>query len=262
MAMAAVLVTSAVGIKVGAVLLLALTVLFRCANSRNAPFRDLVEDDTRATCGSFFYNSQVNNDQGWTVVPAECVDGVGEYMEGFQYNVDTEGVTQAALNFLKSLKPEGDGKDVVVFDIDETSLSNLPYYRNHKYGGEIYNNTAFNLWVDEGKAPAVPAILQLFNNLQAANFGIVFLTGRPESQRSITTKNLESAGYKNWTQLILKSPGEGGTTAAVYKSKKRTELNAQGYHIYSSVGDQWSDITGPYVGNRTFKVPNLMYFIA
>lgn len=53
-----------------------------------------------------------------------------------------------------------------------------------------------------------------------------------------------------------------GTTAVVYKSKKRTELSAKGYHIYSSVGDQWSDITGPFVGNRTFKVPNPMYFIA
>ena len=60
----------------------------------------------------------------------------------------------------------------------------------------------------------------------------------------------------------VRSPEESGTTAVYYKSKKRTELAEKGYHIYSSVGDQWSDITGPYVGNRTFKVPNPMYFIA
>jgi acid phosphatase len=190
------------------------------------------------------------------------VDGIGAYMEGAQYIADAEGVNQAALSFLKSLQLNGDGKDVVVFDIDETALSNLPYYRNHKYGGEPYNYTAYSLWVAEGQAPALPTILQLVEDLQAANFGIVFLSGRSESQRSITTKNLEQVGYKGWIQLILKSPEEGGTTAAVYKSKKRTELSAQGYHIYSTIGDQWSDITGPYVGNRTFKVPNPMYFIA
>lgn len=67
-------------------------------------------------------------------MPAECVGLVGAYMEGPQFKADSLGLSQAAETFLKSLKPEGDGKDVVVFDIDETSLSNLPYYRKHKYG--------------------------------------------------------------------------------------------------------------------------------
>jgi predicted secreted acid phosphatase len=70
--------------------------------------------------------------------------------------------------------------------------------------GEEYNDTTFDLWVENGTAPAVPAILQLFNALKAAKFGVVFLTGRSESQREITTKNLYGAGYKNWTELILK----------------------------------------------------------
>lgn len=67
-------------------------------------------------------------------MPEECVEGVGQYMEGSQFGADSTGVSTAAEEYLKSLKPIGDGKDVVIFDIDETSLSNLPYYRNHKYG--------------------------------------------------------------------------------------------------------------------------------
>jgi len=55
-------------------------------------------------------------------------------MEGPHFGADAAGVSQAAQSFLESLKPEGDEKDVVVFDIDETALSNLPYYREHKYG--------------------------------------------------------------------------------------------------------------------------------
>ncbi|KAG0625874.1 hypothetical protein M758_2G085800 [Ceratodon purpureus] len=239
--------------------LLVLSVLSKTADGRKLIPRLLAQ---KTTCGSFFYNSQVNNDQGWKTVPEECVDGVGAYMEGSQFQADASGVSTAAEAYLTSITPTGDGKDIVVFDIDETALSNLPYYRQHKYGGEAFNSTPFDLWVEEGTAPAVPATLELFNTLIAAKFGVVFLTGRSESQREITVTNLYRAGYTNWTELILKSPEESGTTAVVYKSKKRTELAEKGYHIYSSVGDQWSDITGPYVGNRTFKVPNPMYFIA
>lgn len=50
-----------------------------------------------------------------------------------------------------------------------------------------------------------------------------------------------------------------GITAVQYKSKKRTELVKNGYII---VGDQWSDLIGENVGNRTFKVPDPMYYVA
>ena len=62
------------------------------------------------------------------------MDGVGAYMEGAQFQADASGVSTAAEAYLTSITPTGDGKDIVVFDIDETALSNLPYYRQHKYG--------------------------------------------------------------------------------------------------------------------------------
>lgn len=55
---------------------------------------------------------------------------------------------------------------------------------------------------------------------------------------------------------------ESGTTAVVYKSKKRKELEAQGYRILGNMGDQWSDLLGTHVGNHTFKVPDPMYYIS
>jgi predicted secreted acid phosphatase len=72
--------------------------------------------------------------QGWQTVPEECVGIVGAYMEGPQFKADSSGATTAAETFLQSVTLSGDGKDIVVFDIDETALSNLPYYRKHKYG--------------------------------------------------------------------------------------------------------------------------------
>jgi len=46
-----------------------------------------------------------------------------------------------------------------------------------------------------------------------------------------------------------------------YKSDVRKQLEEEGYRIWGNVGDQWSDIKGDYLGNRTFKLPNPMYFV-
>lgn len=47
----------------------------------------------------------------------------------------------------------------------------------------------------------------------------------------------------------------------VFKSTKRKELEDAGYTIIGNIGDQWSDFSGTNVGNRTFKLPNPMYYI-
>ena len=52
-----------------------------------------------------------------------------------------------------------------------------------------------------------------------------------------------------------------GQGAILYKSKRREELVEEGYRIWGNVGDQWTDLQGDYKGNRTFKLPNPMYFV-
>jgi len=47
-----------------------------------------------------------------------------------------------------------------------------------------------------------------------------------------------------------------------YKSKHRAELVMMGYRIIGNIGDQWSDLLGPYPGLRTFKLPDPMYYIS
>lgn len=48
----------------------------------------------------------------------------------------------------------------------------------------------------------------------------------------------------------------------MYKSAKRAELVKAGYRIVGNIGDQWSDVLGEFVGWRTFKLPDPMYYIA
>ncbi|KAF7136028.1 hypothetical protein RHSIM_Rhsim08G0228500 [Rhododendron simsii] len=216
------------------------------------------------SCLSWRLAVETDNIRDWDLVPEACENYVGHYMLGHQYRKDCNAVGYSALQYAKSLKLTGDGKDIWVFDIDETALSNLPYYARPEngFGAKEYNATSFNEWIEEGIAPPVPAVLKLYQKLLPLGFKIVFISGTSEKYRKIRISNLKLAGYHTWEKLILKPTSESGATAVVYKSAKRKELVEAGYRILGNTGDQWSDLFGTYVGNRTFKVPDPMYYIS
>ncbi|XVF26871.1 hypothetical protein REPUB_Repub14bG0057100 [Reevesia pubescens] len=216
------------------------------------------------SCLSWRLGVETNNVVGWIKVPEECEDYVGHYMLGDQYRKDSRVVANQALLYAQSLSLSRgrDGKDIWVFDIDETTLSNLPYFAQHGFGVEPYNLTLFRKWVMEGKAPALPESLKLYKKLLSLGTKVVFLTGRPEDQRNVTANNLRKAGYHTWEKLILKGSSYSGKTAMVYKSSERKKLENSGYRIIGNMGDQWSDLLGDNVSNRTFKLPDPMYYIS
>ncbi|KAL1293030.1 hypothetical protein HN51_053605 [Arachis hypogaea] len=215
------------------------------------------------SCSSWRLGVEAHNIIEWTSIPKECVDYVGNYLLGKQYREDSKAVTEEAYKYAKNLNLIGDGKDIWIFDIDETSLSNLPYYADHGFGVEKYNATSFNEWVDLGTAPPLPESLKLYKRLLRLGFKVVFLTGRPQSQRDITLRNLKNAGYTIFHTLIVKDSTEyNGKTAVTYKSSERNKLEGKGYRIVGNIGDQWSDILGTNIGNRTFKLPDPMYYIS
>ena len=88
------------------------------------------------------------------------------------------------------------------------------------------------------------------------------MTGRDESQRNATAKNLIQVGYHTWEELYLRGPNDHGTSAVVYKSDRRLRIEQAGFQIRGNSGDQWSDLIGYSGGDRTFKLPNPMYYIA
>ncbi|XP_022842627.1 acid phosphatase 1-like [Olea europaea var. sylvestris] len=214
-------------------------------------------------CLSWRLAVETNNIRNWKLVPENCEQYVGHYMLGKQYRKDCEIVANTAIEYAKNLTLAGDGKDIWIFDIDETTLSNLPYYARSDvlFGALPYNNTKFDEWVAEGRAPPVPGSVRLYRTLVSLGIKIVFLSGTAERFREIRTSNLKEAGYYIWEKLILKGEADQGTSALVYKSKRRTELVNSGYRILGNMGDQWSDILGDNSGDRTFKVPDPMYYI-
>eukprot|EP00897_Mesotaenium_endlicherianum_P009314 jgi/Mesen1/8410/ME000471S07727 len=203
------------------------------------------------------------------------------------YEVDFAGAVESARAFYEGLEGARWRSDLLVLDIDETSLLNLAYYRQHAYGAKPYDPTSWAAWVETARAPPAVPTLQLYRDLQAANWSVAFVTGRPESQRNASKSNLIRAGYSGWAALVMRqapnnwqaaappaararlapgrclgSPHEANETALVFKSRARERLEQSGYRILGGLGDQWSDLQGPHHGARTFKLPNPMYYIA
>lgn len=218
--------------------------------------------DVDLYCESWKFTVETNDASAWTLLPERCKDFVRDYMTGVRYRSDSDAVANASLAFADTLEIAGDGKDAWVFDIDETLLSNIPYYDKHGFGTEVFDESSYNEWAEKAKAPAIPASLSLYKELQERGFKIFLLTGRSEDQRNSTEKNLHYAGYSDWERLILRGSSDQGKLATVYKSERRKGLKEEGYRIHGSSGDQWSDLLGFAEAKRSFKHPNPMYYIA
>ncbi|XP_016566636.1 acid phosphatase 1-like [Capsicum annuum] len=71
---------------------------------------------------------ETNNIRDWDTVPPQCKCYVSKYMTGQQYRDYCNAVVDAAIKYAKTLNVSKDGKDLWVFNVDETTLSNVPYY--------------------------------------------------------------------------------------------------------------------------------------
>ncbi|KAK7255486.1 hypothetical protein RIF29_28897 [Crotalaria pallida] len=211
-------------------------------------------------CSSWRLGVEVHNIIDWKTVPKECENYVSNYMLGGQYRLDSKAVAEEAYQYASSLNISKDENNIWIFDVDETTLSNLPYYAKNGFGAEPFNNTAFREWSSLGEAPALPETLKLYKRLLKLGIKIVILTGRREDKRNATATNLKSVGYTSWEKLILKGQAFKGTTFS-FKSGQRKELEENGYRIVGNMGDQWGDILGASPGNRTFKLPDPMYYV-
>ncbi|CAN6169686.1 unnamed protein product [Urochloa humidicola] len=222
-------------------------------------------DDDTLFCDSWRLSVETANAGPWRAIPARCAEFVGDYMEGPRYASDSAVAAADSLAFASAALAAaevGAAKPTWVFDIDETLLTNAPYYAVNGWGSQEFNETSFDEWVDAAKAPALPSSLKLYKELQGLGFHIILLTGRTEFQRNSTEANLLFAGYRSWEKLILRQSSDIGKTAELYKSERRAAMEAEGFKILGNSGDQWSDLIGTPMATRSFKLPNPMYFIS
>ena len=147
-------------------------------------------------------------------------------------------------------------KLAVVFDIDETVLSNLRHIQANDYG---YLPKIWDAWVAEGQCTAIYPVQAVYNTAVNAKIDVFFITGRTEKDAPVTERNLRQVGYETWTRVIYK-PADFTESVKAYKIDARRKLAAEGYLVIANLGDQNSDLTGGFA-ERVFKLPNPFYIV-
>lgn len=182
-------------------------------------------------------------------------DIVKEYYESGKYNEEMREVINNAKEKFDKVTPTN--KSVVIFDVDETALNNYGLALMMDFG---YVYDLNKKWNEELKAPAIKETQDLYFYLLNKGFKTIFLTARNSNEYNVTYKNLIQEGYTGFDTLITQSKEDQKLKSQEFKSKVRTELTNQGYEIVGTVGDQWTDLNGPYSGIQ-IKLPNYLYEI-
>ncbi|KAL9303674.1 hypothetical protein ACSQ67_020937 [Phaseolus vulgaris] len=220
------------------------------------------EGDAMSFCLSWRLAVEANNVVAWPTVPPQCSRYVETYMMNGQYERDLDLIVEEILGYVNQTLLPPDAMDAWILDVDDTCISNIYYYKSKNYGCDPYDPSAFRKWAKIGGCPAIPSVLRLFSILVDKGFKVFLLTGRDEETLGEVTKNnLHNQGFIGYERLVLRNAAYKGKSAMKYKSDVRKQLEEEGYRIWGNVGDQWSDIKGDYLGNRTFKLPNPMYFV-
>jgi predicted secreted acid phosphatase len=185
------------------------------------------------------------------------VERLMRYHDSGEYEKQITETVNGARDYLdsrmKSVTKED--KAAVVFDIDETSLSNWDAMSScgfcaYSVQSKLYSNA---------HDPAIVPVLELYNSAKAKGLAVFFVTGRQEAQRQLTVDNLKEVGYSGWTDLIMQPDGNK-LPARVFKPQNRQSIEQKGYHILLNIGDQASDLAG-CCAERIVKLPNPFYQI-
>jgi len=183
------------------------------------------------------------------------------YQQSGDYARDLEKISARATAWIERRAARRiDGERLaVIFDLDETLLSNWPHILEDDFS---YISPRWHAWVGQAKATAITPVRETFRASVRAGVAVIVLTGRREYERAVTGRNLRQEEMAGFTRLVLRpdkrAADEVEETNAVFKTAMRKALVAEGWTIVANIGDQDSDLSGGYA-ERTFKLPNPFY---
>ena len=185
-----------------------------------------------------------------------------QYHDSGQYEYDIDHVAYNAENYLKKRIQENrvaphPQKLAIVFDLDETLLSNYADLSSHYFSESIDDILK---GIAEGRDTIIPGTFQLYQYAESQGVAVFFITGRPERLQTPTESNLKKDGITQWTHLYFKPNDYSDPSIIPFKSSTRAKIEQQGYDIAISIGDQYSDLLGGYA-DHIYKLPNPFYFL-
>jgi predicted secreted acid phosphatase len=183
------------------------------------------------------------------------------------YERDLAAVAEAATAWIESRARQVD-KPALVLDIDDTALTNWDVIVADDFG-RVFDGPCDALpkgpcgwvaWDLRAEAPPIASTHALYEKARSLGVDVFFITGRDQTQRSATEKNLRGAGYGGYRGLYMTPVGQHFPSAADFKAPVRAAIESAGYTIIANMGDQPSDLAGGHA-ERTFLLPNPFYRI-
>src|ERR1700722_4291734 len=173
------------------------------------------------------------------------------YHDSGAYDHDLAIVASVASRWLEK-RARSVTRPALVLDIDETALSNWEVIKLDDFGRPIGGPCVpesgapcgWAAWDQLGRDPAIAPTLQVFQLARTLNITVFFITGRPESQRKATERNLAEVGYKGSPRLYMVPAGGHFGSPPDFRAPGREEIEKAGYIIVANVGDQPSDLRG------------------
>jgi predicted secreted acid phosphatase len=183
----------------------------------------------------------------------------GAYQRGLQV------VADQAASWIKARAASAQ-RPALVLDIDETALSNWEIIQRDDFGRPIAGRAnlasagpwGWAEWDQLGRDPAIEPTLEVFRVARAANVTVFFITGRPESQRAATERNLRTVGFGDYARLFMVPNGAHFASAVDFKTPVRIQIERLGYTIIANMGDQPSDLLGGHA-EKKFLLPDPFY---
>jgi len=187
---------------------------------------------------------------------------------------------------LEQTKPYAQLPPAIVFDVDETLLSNMPFQERFIKKGGPFSPAMWDTWVSEAQAEALPGALAFVRYAQERGVTILYITNRtceprqgseePCPQKQDTLANLKKRGFPVTPERLAlkKEKPDWGSE----KTSRRAHF-AKNYRIVMFMGDDMGDFVSgakgqgvtpkmrrdlaekhkDYWGNKWFLLPNPMY---
>lgn len=177
------------------------------------------------------------------------------YIQSRQYEREIRDVANAAHDWVEARKAKPGERLAAVFDIDETLLWNVPNILDCGFCSSSLQSRLYG----SKPLPAIPPMKALYEFTKSKGVTPILLTGRQESSRAATAAGLDAAGITGYGELLFR-PNGNAEPARTMKAGVRKGVEAKGYKIILSIGDQLSDLSGGFA-ERTYKLPNPFYFV-
>lgn len=162
----------------------------------------------------------------------------------------------------------------IITDVDETALDNSGFEARMARAGIVYDDPAFDVWVEEAVAEPVPGALEFLTEAARRGVTIFYVSGRGVGQEAATRRNLERHGFPlDSDDDVVPATGEQPEWTSD-KTSRRAWI-ASRYRVLLVIGDDFNDFVNGRVpldrraalvrenadrwGRRWIVLPNPIY---